>query len=189
MEHNIEDISKYFNCRKADVYVFLKKHFKENIDYKIEKSKIVGVKYGGQNKKDILLTRETYEMVKNTYNLRQNRNVKYHAEKQNVEITYVNRVMNLEQSTIGFVYDCFKSTTLLKLQFKVKTYKIDCYFIDYKIALECDENNHEDRDIEYESIREKELVELLGCKFIRFNPNDPNFKLQQVISHILENIQ
>ncbi len=183
MEHNLEDLAEYFNCRKSDVYVFLKKHFKENIDYKIEKAKIINTKNGGagKNKKDILLTRETYEMIKNTYNLRQNRNIKYHTEKQNIEITYINRVMNLEQSTIGFIYDCFKSTTLLKLQYKVKTYKIDCYFIDHKLVLECDENNHEDRDIEYETIREKVIVDLLDCKIIRFNPNDPNFKLQQVI--------
>lgn len=74
----------------------------------------------------------------------------------------------------------------LKKQYKILNYRIDLYIIDKNIAIECDECGHLDRNIEYEEKREKDIISLINCKFIRFNPNDPNFKLSSLLSEIME---
>ena len=35
-------------------------------------------------------------------------------------------------------------------QYHVDGYRIDLYFPEYKLAIECDEFGHRDRDLEYE---------------------------------------
>ena len=46
----------------------------------------------------------------------------------------------------------------------------DIYFPEYKLAVEIDEYNHEDRDTVCEIKRQKALEKELGCKFVRIDP-------------------
>ena len=71
----------------------------------------------------------------------------------------------------------------VKRQHTIGKYRADLYFIDYKLVIECDENNHIDRDINDERIRE-EYIMSLGNKIIRYNPNDLNFDLSNVLNKI-----
>ena len=48
---------------------------------------------------------------------------------------------------------------------------IDLYFPKYKLAVECDENNHQNYEILGEKLRELYIKEKLKCSFIRFNPD------------------
>jgi very-short-patch-repair endonuclease len=75
----------------------------------------------------------------------------------------------------------------VKRQFKIGKYKVDLYFIDYKLVVECDEFNHDDRDQNEETIRE-EYILLHGNKIIRYNPNEKNFDLSNVLREINSNI-
>jgi len=50
-----------------------------------------------------------------------------------------------------------------------------------------DEFNHIDRNKVDDMIREKHITQKLGCKFIRFNPDEKNFNIGDIISNILEN--
>ncbi|RYX79102.1 hypothetical protein EON71_00850 [bacterium] len=59
-------------------------------------------------------------------------------------------------------------------------YIIDFYLPEYKIAIEIDEFNHRDRDPQYEIAREDTLKHILKCRFLRFNPDDPNFTLSTI---------
>ena len=61
------------------------------------------------------------------------------------------------------------------------------YFPDYNLAIEVDEFNHIDRNKVDDMIREKHITQKLGCKFIRFNPDEKNFNIGDIISNILEN--
>jgi len=67
-------------------------------------------------------------------------------------------------------------------------HKVDLYLKDLNIAIECDEIGHEERDKWDEEWRENKIKETLGCKFIRFNPNDPNFNTGDVINQIFSEI-
>lgn len=71
----------------------------------------------------------------------------------------------------------------MKRQYMIGKYKIDLYFIDYKLAIECDEFNHKDRDISKELIRE-EYIKSQGNKIIRYNPNEKDFDLSNVLKEI-----
>lgn len=94
-------------------------------------------------------------------------------------------ILSKEQETIGFICDCFKFTQL-NLQHTIGNYRIDLYMPEYKIAIECDEFDHNDRDNEVE--RQEFIENELGCKFIRFNPDSPTFKIQDVICSINKHI-
>ena len=56
------------------------------------------------------------------------------------------------------------------LQCNVLGYRIDPYFPKYKLAIEFDDQEHNDRDIDYEIERQKAIEKEIGCKFIRTDP-------------------
>jgi len=102
----------------------------------------------------MLLTVETFNLVKNSYNLK-NRYIK----QINDNCGHVNVVMTIETQTIGFIENSFSDALKLKRQKRFGSYYIDLYFEDYNLAIECDENDHKDRNIIYEQNREKYLLE------------------------------
>ena len=74
-------------------------------------------------------------------------------------------------------------------QFGVGKYRIDLYFPEYKLAIECDEFGHEDRDIESEVERQKFIENTLGFKFICYNPNVKDFCILEVVNKIFVQIK
>ena len=74
------------------------------------------------------------------------------------------------------------------MQHNVLGYKIDAYFIKYRLAIEIDENNHVDRNNDREIIRENAIKQKLGSKFIRINPDDEKFNINVEIGRIFEHI-
>ena len=55
----------------------------------------------------------------------------------------------------------------MQTQFSVLGYTTDLFFHDYKLTIETDENDHSDRNINYEVKIQKRIEQKLGCKFIR----------------------
>ena len=181
--HNVEKLILYLSCQKGQIVVHLKKNYKENIHYIIENNKHkITKQYGGQNKINYLLTEDAFELLKNSYNLR-NR----YIVNVNDNIKQINVCMCIENQTIGFIENSFKDIFNMKRQFIIGKYRADLYFIDYKIVVECDEFNHDDRDQIKEKIREEYILSL-GNKIIRYNPNEKNFDLSNVLREINTNI-
>lgn len=135
-------------------------------------------KHGGQNKMDYILTEEVFELLKNTFNLRN----KYIID-INDNIKQINLCMCIENQTIGFIENSYKDILNTKRQYLIGQYRADLYFIDYKLVIECDEFNHKDRDILKEKLREDYIISL-GNKIIRYNPNEKNFDLSNIIREI-----
>ncbi len=70
-------------------------------------------------------------------------------------------------------------------QFVCEKYRIDLYFIDYNIAVECDELHHmSGTNKTKDETRENALKQKLHCEFIRFNPFDPQFNVFELIGKI-----
>ncbi len=67
---------------------------------------------------------------------------------------------------------------------KNKNYKIDFYIPDYKIAIEIDEHGHKDRYQIYENKREDYIKKQLGCTFLRYNPDSPNFNIVDIMADL-----
>ena len=76
----------------------------------------------------------------------------------------------------------------MQTQFPVGCYRIDLYFIDDKVAIECDEHNHSDRCPIYEEERQRFIEKELQCKFIRFNPDSSHFSISGLINTIIKTI-
>ena len=95
--------------------------------------------------------------------------------------------MSKEQDTLSCIMKAFDGEEM-KCQFNVDGYRIDLYFPEYKLAIECDEFDHNDRDIEYEVKRQKYIEEKLKCSFIRFNPDAPDFNIFRVINRIYQQL-
>ena len=178
--HNLEELTIFLSCNKGRLTTHLKKNYRENIHYIIEHNKHKNIKKnGGQNKIDYLLTEDAFELIKNSYNLR-NR----YIVNVNDNIKQINLLsMCIENQTIGFIENSFKDIFNMKRQFIIGKYKVDLYFIDYKLVVECDEFNHENRDPVKEIIRE-EYIRSLRNKIIRYNPNEQNFDLSNVLREI-----
>ena len=74
---------------------------------------------------------------------------------------------------------------MMHTQYSVDQYKIDLYFPKHKLAIECDEFGHLDRDIEYEVKQQKYVENKLGCQFILYNPDAKDYIIFKVINQIL----
>jgi very-short-patch-repair endonuclease len=170
----------YLSCgRKYRIVEHLKKNYRENIHYVIEKGKFkLNKQNGGQNKIVFKLTEDAYELLKNSYNLR-NRYIVDISDK----VKCVNIGMCIENQTIGFIENAYNNIVNMKRQYVIDIYRVDLYFIDYKLAIECDENNHDDRNPIQEKVREDYIISL-GNKIIRYNPNDSSFDLSNVLREI-----
>ena len=177
---NLDDLL-YLSAKKYNLVRNLKKNYKENIHYIIKKNvyKSRG-NTGGQNKFEFLLTENAFELLKNSFNLRN----RYIVEISD-NIKCVNIGMCIENQTIGFIANIFNDIIECKRQYTIGKYRIDLYFVDYKLVIECDENNHIDRDPIEEKIREDYILSL-GNKIIRYNPNTINFDLSNVIKDIMK---
>jgi very-short-patch-repair endonuclease len=176
---NIEELL-HLACQKGKLVSHLTKNYKENIHYIIEKDIENKFKHkkGGHNKIHYLLTEEAFELLKNSFNLRNRYIVDI-----NDNVKQVNLCMSIENQTIGFIENTYKDILNIKRQLYIGKYRVDLYFIDYKLVIECDEFNHEDRDITEEKNRE-EYICSLGNKIIRYNPNEKNFDLSNVLRKI-----
>ena len=63
-------------------------------------------------------------------------------------------------------------------------FRIDIYFTKYCLAVEIDEKDHTDRDIEFEKKRQEALEKKLNCTFIRINTSKENFDVDYEASRI-----
>ena len=175
---NVDELVDMFNTQKVCLTTFVKKNFKEGVNF-IEEKQYEKLNYrGGHNRIHMLLTEEAYNLVKNTYNLK-NRYIK----KINENCGHVNVVMCIETQTIGFIENSFSEALRLTRQKRVGPYYIDLYFEDYNLAIECDENAHKGRDITDERTREQYLLEQ-NITILRYNPNNKNFDLSDVLRKI-----
>ena len=85
-------------------------------------------------------------------------------------------MMTQEQSILSKIVTVFGVEEVI-LQHNVLGYIIDTYLFKHKLAIEVDEQGHNDKDIDYEIERQKAIENELGCEFIRINPAKENFNI------------
>lgn len=150
------------HTRKHHVKDKLKRQFTINEDYQIKLSNT-----GKHNKEDIFLTRECYStlLLKALANSRT-------MEFPDIvdEIKIIKHIRPQEIYYLEFVQKAFADFES-KMQFVCESYKIDLYFTQKNLAIECDEKGHKDRALKYEQNRENQIKRKLSCKFYRFNPD------------------
>lgn len=176
---NLEELLNIFaSSKKCKIVNFLRNNFTENVHYIIRNQNIKKHIRGGHNKIDYFMTETAYELIKNTFNLRYR-----YLTKINDNFSQVNLLMSIENKTIGFIESCFRGVLDTKRQQIFGKYKVDLYFIKHKIVVECDENDHIDRNKEYETEREYFILSYVNT-IIRFNPNHKQFDLSFVLKEL-----
>lgn len=99
------------------------------------------------------------------------------------------KVICQETITIRQIMKAFHGE-LMCLQHRVQNYQIDLYFPAYKLAIECDENSHNNTvNIEKDAIREAFIIQHLDCAFIRYKVDCHSFDIFKVINDIYNHIK
>ena len=93
-----------------------------------------------------------------------------------------------EQDTFSQIIQAFRGEEMIH-EFGAGKYRIDLYFPRYKLAIKCDELDHRDRDVGYEGERQKHIEKLLGCTFVRFNPDTKYFCIFEAVDKIFVQIK
>lgn len=96
---------------------------------------------------------------------------------------------SIESNTLDIIEAALDGFAICKRQYNVNLYRIDLYLPEYKLAIECDEFDHETRSEWTEYERQSYLETKLDCEFIRFNPNKVDFNIGEVINKIIQKIQ
>ena len=94
----------------------------------------------------------------------------------------------IEKTTLDSIKNAFEGENI-QTYYRVSGYEIDVYFHDYKLAVETDKKDHQDRDISCEIERQKALEKELSCKFIRINPDKENFNIFKAQNEIFRHIK
>ena len=106
---------------------------------------------------------------------------------KNLGFTLHDVINTKEQTVINSIKDAFEEENM-QSQYTVLNYRIDLYFHKYKLAIEIDELGHNDRNIDYEIQRQRELERELDCEFIRINPDAIDFNISKEINKIHRHI-
>ena len=110
------------------------------------------------------------------------------SENFNIDMKRGHRFYPKETETLSYIQKAFDGEHM-KSQYKCGKYKIDLYFKKYKLAVECDENGHSDRNKQDEEERQEYIQETLNCSFIRFDPDANDFSVFKVINDIYKHIR
>ena len=96
-------------------------------------------------------------------------------------------VNTIEQTVINSIKDAFDGENI-QTQYTVLNYRIDLYFHEYKLGIEVDELGHTDRNIDYETQKQRTLERELDCAFIRIDPDPPDFNIHKETNKIHRHI-
>lgn len=90
-----------------------------------------------------------------------------------------------EQESVRIIKSAFKDLNPIE-QFEILDFRIDLYLAAANIAIECDENGHKNSTYASDLKRERAIKSVLGCSFVRYNPNQVGFNVGDVICKIRE---
>lgn len=93
----------------------------------------------------------------------------------------------IENDTIGVILKAFRDEEMIT-QYFIDGYRIDLYFPQYNLAVECDEAYHDNQKRKDKS-RQNYITNLIGCKWVRYSPEESNFNIGDVIYQIINHIK
>lgn len=163
------------NAMISDVHETNKKMFLT------EKINILGKKIGGKQK-TLFITLESVKIL-----LLKSRSVRANELAKQLGINVLTRIIPYECETLQTIMDVFNGEKMIS-QYYVNGYRIDLYFVEYRLAIECDETHHKTRKT-YDVERQEQIETQLNCKFIRYNPCQPNFNINITLNQIFRHIK
>lgn len=93
----------------------------------------------------------------------------------------------IEAETIKCIEDCFFNETILR-EYIIKPYRVDLYFPEYCLIIECDESAHKRHQVD-DRKREEDIISVYpNVKFIRYRPQEKNFNVFEICGRIHNHI-
>lgn len=137
-------------------------------------------KYARKNNKMVLLTEKGLKRL--LCNSRSIESLEF-AKFLGIDV-YSYKPMIKETEYINAIIKSFPTEKVILQYTPINTnYRIDLYFPEYNIAVECDENHHLNNEIN-DQTRQKTITNELGCRWVRFQPDSPNFDIFKTIGDI-----
>jgi very-short-patch-repair endonuclease len=175
---SINNLCKNFDLNRHTIHSHKRKYLTNGEDYFIE---------GSGSSRSIMF--EKSGAIKILMHYRTEKGVRY-LRKHGYDSFSAPKEEHLYINTIKYAINGFD---IPKKGSKVKTlnkdYKIDLYLQKSKLAIECDEHDHYGQEYEDELLkREEDISKGLGCRFLRFNPQEPDFNVGEVINVIFHYI-
>lgn len=85
-----------------------------------------------------------------------------------------------ETKTLAALAEISKGENIT-FQFPVGPYRVDVYLPAYNIVVECDEHEHHRYNKEHKDMRAQYIEDTIGCRFVRFDPDDASVFSKQPI--------
>ena len=92
----------------------------------------------------------------------------------------------IEGDLIEIITRCFQDIYTCRKQHYLKGFRADLFIEELGLVVECDEMNHNNRDIFKEEFREEVIKNNFGYSIIRFDPDSDSFNIGDVINKILK---
>jgi very-short-patch-repair endonuclease len=180
---NLETVSNELQCRKDSLKrLLLSSGFQKDVDYINigTYTRQSSEKRGGRNKETIMLTNTCVEQLRLRHLMRNRKEIVC------CDVLHIKRYVPKEIEVLDFIQESLKDIVTITRQYRVCGYRIDLYIVEKNIAVECDENGHKHYNSNHEQKRQKEIESRLHCTFVRFNPDDVNFKLAVLVNSLLK---
>lgn len=171
------NILEYVNSNKALQMHVKSKHKKELKEFQ----EVDGVSYN--DGKAVYISKKGFErLLMKSKTVRAKSVTKQLVETFNLDVQLVDE--SKEQACIGAIIETL-SHHPHQTQFSIGSYRIDLYFTELKLAVECDEHDHRDRNASQEIARQAFIEKQLGCQFYRFNPDAKDFSIYRTIGDLV----
>ena len=158
--------------------------FKRDVDFFVT---IRPAKGNGRPFEQITLTRTSADQLLYLYASRSRRRLNDPEHKAR-GINSLTRFIPKECETISFIQGVLACQFRSFREHIVGRYRIDLYFPEERLAVECDENGHDGYDKDEETRRQDFLTSELGCIWHRFNPDSKDFTLEKTTSDVLNTL-
>ena len=180
-EYLLDDLVDLLNATKGNLKRALTRNFVEDVDYKITYQTLGQTV--GRPKQMIYLTKNCKHQFTIQWALSSRAEIC--TDENMTEIQYIKRYLPKETEILMFIKRSLESVYPCVTQYGVLGYRLDLYFPNQRLAIECDEHGHKDRDAFRDEERQTRIQNYLDCKFIRFNPDSADFCLSSLMSAIL----
>lgn len=170
----------YIN-NKCKVLIDLKLFSKNILKYKNNNTNLKNIdKYEINSQAEIYIPLDTaFKLIKRRNNTPEIINI--HKTLNITDIHYMKQA-----KTLYPIISYLKNNNIeYEIEYHIKEFncRIDLFIINAKIGIECDENNHNQYNINSEEMRE-EAINSYGIQLIRYNPDDKKFDINIVINKI-----
>ena len=171
--------------RKDTLIRTLKKEYVENTDWKTEILKKPGIR--GRSLVKYYLTKQCVHLIVIRDRTRNLQRPDSSVRIGEISMTYITRYISPGEETISFLMQVFGTRFVCVPEYPVDDYRVDLYIREANVIVECDEFGHRAYGTEAEAARTCHIQrELQDVRWVRFNPNQQDFKLSHVVQQLMD---